>query len=195
MQITLNQNEIEAGIKMYIESRGISLTDRDILMDFTAARKGNAGINVDVDLGEDSFFRPSNIETKPTPLHNNTVVTLTSSGGVSAKRTAAPVVEKQVEPNEPVPAEEPAEPVKRTRKAKVEAAEPEAPAEPEVKEEKEEAPAEEPVSELTQPQPETAQFVANPNSLFGGASVAPSPTANEPAAASVEPAMSKSLFG
>ena len=191
MQISLNQNEIEAGIKMYIESRGINLHGREVAMDFTAQRKGNAGINVDVDLGEDSFFSPSETETHTRPVHhghgtNNTVVTLTASVGVSAKRTPAPVVE-------PVEQAAPEEPVKRTRKAKVEAVEPEAPTEPEVKEE--EAPAEEPVSELTQPQPETPPVVDNPNSLFGGATVASIPAANEATVPATEPAMSKSLFG
>ena len=58
MQISLTQAEIEVGVKMYIQSRGIDLNNRDIFMDFTNTRKGNAGINVDVDLGEDSAYEP-----------------------------------------------------------------------------------------------------------------------------------------
>ena len=48
---------------------------------------------------------------------------------------------------------------------------------------------------MAQPQPETPPIVANPNSLFGGATVASSSASNEPVTPAAEPVMSKSLFG
>lgn len=77
MQITLKQPEIEAALKLYIQSQGISLTDRDVDIKFTAGRKG-AGMTADVDITGDpqpsiptnSIQRGSN-EEPPVALYSN----------------------------------------------------------------------------------------------------------------------------
>ncbi|GEK52344.1 hypothetical protein [Vreelandella venusta] len=200
MQIALNQAEIEAGIKMYIESRGISLSDRKIVMDFTAVRKGNAGINVDVDLGEDAHFHP-------TEKHSNVAVIRTQSGGVSARRSQAADVldikgsqvskpEPEPEPpiddeplNEQLPPEETPAPKKRTRRTKAEMAE-----------SLEKESSEEPVAEeaANDAQAEEPTKVESSSNLFAS----PTPSAEKPVAEPVSPGIPdaqpeprQSLFG
>lgn len=125
MQITLTQSEIEVGIKMYIASRGIQVDGRHISSDFTATRKNNIGISVEVDLGEDTKFMPPQAHS-PTTESSNVSVMPNRSGGVSARRTPSSKVNedavhvKQPEPKpEPVKAEEP-----EAKEEKVEADEP-----------------------------------------------------------------------
>lgn len=93
MQITLTQSEIEVGIKMYIQSRGVRVADRNITTDFTATRKGNSGISVEVDLGEDSVYDPSHAVV---PAGINVVSN--RSGGYSARRTPVEPVEDSTTP-------------------------------------------------------------------------------------------------
>lgn len=190
MQISLNQNEIEAGVKMYVQSRGIDLNDREINMDFTAARKGNAGINVDVDLGEDATFSPADV-------HNTgTILTHKPGGGSSARRVPAaldvvePTVSQVTEvvaedpPEVPEKAEEPAPAKKSRAKAKVEP--------------KEET-ATEPAKEVEAPMPTKEATPAvegkEPSNLFGesAANDLPAPTAK--VESQPEQVERKSLFG
>lgn len=51
MQINLKQTEIETALKMYIERRGISLTNTDVAISFTAGRK-SAGLSAEVSIQE-----------------------------------------------------------------------------------------------------------------------------------------------
>lgn len=166
MQITLTQAEIEVGIKMYIASRGVEVEGRDISSDFTATRKNNIGISVEVDLGEDTSFLPNRMDA-PLPEGSNVSVMPNRSGGVSARRTSKSTGDtgatSQPEPTpepEPEPKEEKTEEVEQPdpkpstaapgEKAST-AGEKETPTEPEpepeqtkaVEETKEEAPAEE----------------------------------------------------
>ena len=52
MQITLKQHEIEQALKQYIVSQGITLTDRDVDINFTAGRRGS-GLSADLQISED----------------------------------------------------------------------------------------------------------------------------------------------
>lgn len=113
MQITLTQSEIEVGIKMYVASRGIQVDGRNMSCDFTATRKNNIGISVEVDLGEDTTFLPLQASS-PAAEPSNVTVMPNRSGGVSARRTPTSKVNddavhvKQSEPKpEPVESEKP----------------------------------------------------------------------------------------
>lgn len=51
MQITLKQSEIEAALKAFVQSQGISLFNKSIAISFTAGRK-ESGISAEIDIDD-----------------------------------------------------------------------------------------------------------------------------------------------
>lgn len=88
MKIEFNQNEIISGLRMYIESQGISLAGKDVSVDFTAGR-GATGLSAEVNIEAQNFKTTGLVAGYAIKAVASTAPGTTSTEGITANTAQA----------------------------------------------------------------------------------------------------------